>query len=39
MFWRLGVDDDNLPVAATSWLNDVWMRPVAALIMTGRASA
>ncbi len=27
MFWRLGLLEDNRPVAVTVWLNDVWTRP------------
>ena len=39
MFWRFGFDDDSRPVAATSWLNEVWMRPVRGWMSAGSASA
>lgn len=28
MFWRLGEAEESRPVAVTSWLKDVWIRPV-----------
>ena len=31
MFCRFGFDDDSRPVAATAWLNDVWIRPSRAI--------
>ena len=39
MFWTFGLLDDSRPVAATSWLNEVWMRPVVELIRVGSESA
>jgi hypothetical protein len=39
MFWRFGLLDESRPVAATSWLNEVWMRPVAGLTSVGSESA
>ncbi|MNL53941.1 hypothetical protein D3C87_1772300 [compost metagenome] len=38
MFWRLGFSEERRPVAATVWLNEVWIRPVRALISSGRLS-
>src|SRR6266566_3830810 len=38
MFWRLGSDDDNRPVAAPVWLKLVCTRPVSALTYPGKAS-
>ena len=38
MFWRFGSVDDRRPVAATVWLNEVWMRPVSGWISSGSGS-
>ncbi len=38
MFCRLGSEDDSRPVAATVWLKDVWILPVAGFTSLGRAS-
>jgi len=39
MFIRFGSCELRRPVAATSWLNVVWMRPVAGLMSNGSVSA
>ncbi len=33
MFCRFGSVDERRPVAATVWLNVVWMRPSAAIVL------
>ena len=33
MFWRFGSVEDSRPVAATVWLNVVWIRPSAAIVL------
>jgi hypothetical protein len=39
MFWRFGLDDESLPVAATVWLNEVWSRPSFGSTSLGSASS
>ena len=38
MFCKLGLVDDNRPVAVTAWLNEVWIFPVRRLTSCGSAS-
>ena len=38
MFCRFGSLELSRPVAATTWLNDVWTRPVSGWIIAGSAS-
>ena len=38
MFWRFGSLEDSLPVAATVWLNEVWILPVDFFTSDGSAS-
>jgi hypothetical protein len=39
MVIKFGSCEESRPVAATSWLNVVWMRPVSGLINPGSVSA
>ena len=38
MFWRFGLVLDSRPVAAVTWLNSVWIRPVSGSMYSGSVS-
>ena len=38
IFWRLGSEEDNLPVVVTAWWKEVWTLPVFDDIWPGNLS-